>query len=362
MRALAILVTVCGALAFSLTLLPRPAPAPAPEFVRVVDHLRTRDEPVAGLSLAYGADAPPLVFARARGQWRCLSVWNAPADGARIEELLAGLLASRGAVRAEATADHWGLDGTEVLELRLHGRKLLDDPEGDVLLSARFGQASRVGGVARAHGVGSFARLGDDPRVLELDFDPLPRIGGMSALGLPPLLALRVAPPSFPGAGGPIVRVFLERAEGTLELVRSTRVPLPPAEGVDPNLSLDFAWDLVGPDGPSAIPPLRGEAYSTWAPRAPYELLADPRETEAHGVGTPELRLTLVPASGDPLVLEISAADALGRRWVRCPSSPQLARVDAATAAMLTPDAAELSDSTRDNDWDAWLRAELARR
>lgn len=361
-RALVVLVLVCAALGLAIAILPAAVPAPTPELVRARDHLRAGDEPVAGLSLSFGAGAPPLVYARARGQWRCLSVWNAPADGTRIEALLSGLLEARGAVRAQSAAAQWGLDGREALELRLHGRKLLDAEDGDVLLEARFGQASRVAGIARAHGVGSFARLGDDARVLELDFDPLPLIGGVSSEGLPPLLALRVAPPGFPGAGGPVERAFLERAEGTLELVRSRREPQPLSEGMDPNLALDFAWELRGPDGPRAIPPLRGEAFTTWAPRAPYDLLADPRMAAAQGLATPELRLTLLPAQGEPLVLEIGPADALGRRWVLCPSTPLFARVPAEVAAMLTPDAAELSDSSRDNDWDAWLRAELTRR
>ncbi|HVS18463.1 MAG TPA: hypothetical protein VMT18_07680 [Planctomycetota bacterium] len=43
-------------------------------------------------------------------------------------------------------------------------------------------------------------------------------------------------------------------------------------------------------------------------------------------------------------------------------ATPQLARIGRDVARMLTPDATELSDSSRPNAWDAWLRAELARR
>lgn len=362
MRALAVLGFSCAALGLWLARLPPTASAPVPEVVRAIDSLRTRDEPVAGLSLAFGPAAPSLTYVRARGQWRCLAVWNAPADGTRIERLLSELIDARAVVRAQSADATWGLDAQDALDLRLHGRKLLEDPAGDVLLSARFGHQSRIEGTTGFLGVGSFARLGDDPRVLELAFDPERHIEGFSGEGLPPLLALRVAPPAFPGAGAPVERVFLERAEGTLELVRSARTPQVVEPGMDPNLALEFAWDLLGPQGPRAIPPLRGEAFATWAPRAPYDLLADPREGAAHGLEPPELRLTLVPAQGEPLVLEIGAADVLGRRWVLCPGTPQLARVSAETATMLMPDAAELSENSRPNAWDAWLRAELSTR
>ena len=363
MRALAVLALLGAALGLALALAPERAPAPRPELVRVVDHLRTRDEPVAGLSVAFGADAPPLLFARSRGSWRCLSVWNAPADGERIEALLGALVDAHGVVRATADDGTWGLDDEGALEVRLHGRKLLEAEDGDVLLAARFGLPSRLEGVSRAVGVGTFARLGDDPRVLELSLDPAARIGTATLEGLPPLLAMRVAPPAFPGAGGPVERVFVERAEGgAFELARQSREPQPIEPGMDPNLALEFAWDLITSEGPRAIPPLRGEAFATWTPRAPYDLLADPRQFAEFGLERPDVRLTLVPTQGDPLVLELSAPDPLGRRWVLCRGTPQLARVPAEVAHMLTPDATELSDSSRPNAWDAWLRAELAAR
>ncbi|HVS18465.1 MAG TPA: hypothetical protein VMT18_07690 [Planctomycetota bacterium] len=363
MRGLVVLALVCAALALGVALTPGRASAPEPEVVRVVDHLRTRDEPVAGLSLAFGVDTPPFVFVRSRGQWRCLSVWNAPADGARIEALLGALVDAGGVVRAGASDGGWGLDGEDTLVLELHGRKLLDDPDGDVLLSARFGKPSLLAGVSRARSVGSFARLGDDSRVLELALEPTALVGTSTLEGLPPLLAMRVAPPAFPGAGGPVERVFVERADGSaLELVRSAREPQLVEPGMDPNLALEFAWDLVDAEGTRAIPPLRGEAFATWTPRAPYDLLADPREFAAFGLERPDVRLTLVPTQGEALVLELSAADALGRRWVLCRGTPQLARVGPDVARMLTPDATELSDSSRPNAWDAWLRAELSRR
>lgn len=363
MRALAVLAGVCAALAAAVGLAPERAAPPSPEVVHVVDHLRTRDEPVAGLSLAFGSGSPPLVFVRSRGLWRCLSVWNAPADGARIEALLGALVDADGVVRADAADAAWGFEGEDALELKLHGRKLLDDPEGDVLLDARFGKASLLAGVTYARSVGSFARLGDDARVLELSFEPGPFIGSSTLEGLPPLLAMRVAPPSFPGAGGPVERVFVERADGSaLELARTAREPQAVEPGMDPNLALEFAWDLIDDQGARAIPPLRGEAFATWTPRAPYDLLADPREFAQFGLERPDVRLTLVPTQGEPLVLELSAPDPLGRRWVLCRGTPQLARVTADVAAMLTPDAPELSDSSRPNAWDAWLRAELAAR
>ena len=363
-RALAILAGVCAALASVLALWLPPAEAvPAPEVVRVAEFLRTRDEPVAGLSLAFDGDEQRLVYARSRGLWRCLSVWNAPADGAAIELLLADLVDARGVLRAAGPGARaeFGLLGAGSLDLRLHGRKLLEDEHGDVLLQARFGAPSQVGGVLRARAVGAFASLGDDERVLELGFEPARALGAASPNGLPPLLALRVGPPGFPAPGERVVRAFLDHADGTsIELVRAERVPLPPEPGLDPNLALDFEWALLDEQGQQPIPPVRGEAYTTFAPRAPYDLLADPREFASYGLATPELKLTLVPSAGEPLVLEVSAEDVLGNRWVLCRSTPQLARVSPELAGMLVPDRATLSDAAIRNAWDAWLRAAIA--
>ena len=146
-RALAILAGVCAALASVLALWLPPAEAvSAPEVVRVAEFLRTRDEPVAGLSLAFDGDEQRLVYARSRGLWRCLSVWNAPADGAAIELLLADLVDARGVLRAAGPGARaeFGLLGAGSLDLRLHGRKLLEDEHGDVLLQARFGAPFHV--------------------------------------------------------------------------------------------------------------------------------------------------------------------------------------------------------------------------
>ena len=84
-RSLIVLSIACAALWAGLAGLGSDSQRTAarPVMVQVVDALRPGDEPVAGLSLAYDGGEERVLYARSKGLWRCLAVWNAPADGAR---------------------------------------------------------------------------------------------------------------------------------------------------------------------------------------------------------------------------------------------------------------------------------------
>ena len=338
--------------------------AHAPRLVRLADAARPGDTVVAGVSLELPPGGERVLYVRSKGVWRCVSAWGAPCEARRVEELVLGLLGARGVVRArslERRAD-FGLAPGESLGIALHGKALLDDPAGDELLRLAVGAPGRVGAGSAAASSGAFVRLEQGDEVLELDFDPRAALGPPHPRGLPPLLDPRLAAQAFPGSGRRVERLFLDRADGSgLELVRRAREALPPGPGLDPAETLDWEWLLVEGERQRVISPLRGEAYVTFAPRAPYVALDDPRRAAEHGLDTPAARLTLVPDEGDPLELELAAPGPDGSVWVRVPSVPLLALVDAATARMLLPDADELEDDTRPNAWDAWLRAELAK-
>jgi hypothetical protein len=336
------------------------ARAHAPRLVRLRDAARPGATTVAGVSVEDQRGS--VLFARSRGVWRCLSAWGAPGDGERIEGLVRALLGAQGVVRAEAPRDgvDYGLSGPEALELILHGKQLLDDPAGDELLRVRVGAASRVTGSGAVARSGSFACVAPSPRVLELDLDPRAWLD-TPAPGLPPLLDARLAPGDFPGPGRRVERVFLDRADGTtLELVRRPREARAPGEGVSAAETLDWEWLLLSGERQEVIPPLRGEAWVTWAPRAPYVGLADPSGDEALGLDAPQARLTLVPDEGEPLELVVGRSTSDGAAWVDVPSVPLRAAVAPQTLAMLLPDADELAEDARRNRWDEALLEALS--
>jgi hypothetical protein len=319
----------------------------APELVRVADLLRDGDKVVAGLSLDLELEKERHLYARSRGLWRCLSAWGAPCDGQRVEALVLGLLGARGVVldRSGEQAASFGLDSAQVVEIALHGKALLDDPEGDELLRVRFAAADSP-----------FARVSERPGVLELDFRPATALS-RPAQGLPPLLDARIYPGVFPEQGRRVERLFVQRADGaSFELVRRPREPQAQPDPAHPASALDWEWLLIEGERQVVISPLRGEAFVTWIPRAPYVALADPASAAERGLAQPRAKLTLVPDEGPTLELELGAALSEGGCWVRAPSVPLLARVDAQSAGMLLPELEELTDDGRDNRWDLALR------
>lgn len=323
-----------------------PSSGHEPRLVHLADNLRDGNKVVAGLSIDLEAGAVRHLYARSRGVWRCLSAWGAPCDGERVEKLVVGLLAARGVVLdgSGATADGFGLAGPLALEVALHGKALMDDPGGDELLRVRFAGAQSP-----------FARVAPHSRVLELDFQ-LGTALEPPAQGLPPLLDARIAPVTFPDPGQRVQQLLVQRADGPpFELVRRAREPDADPDPADPAAALDWEWWLLDGVREVALAPLRGEAYVTWMPRAPFIALADPTSADERGFGAPRAKLTLVPDGGQPLEIEVGAATQDGGLWVRSRASPALARIDAQAARMLLPALDELTDDSRDNLWDAAL-------
>jgi len=324
-----------------------PSAGHSPELVHVSDLLREGNKVVAGLSLDLEGGSQRYLYARSRGMWRCLSAWNAPCDGPRVEALVLGLLGAHGVVLdgSDAARSRFGLDGKQTVEITLHGKELLGDPKGDEVLRALFAAPDSP-----------FASLSARPGVIELDF----RLGAAvspSGEGLPPLLETRIAPGVFPPPGKRVEHVFVQRASGpSYELARRVREPQKDVDPNDPGAALGWEWWLIQGDSQVLIGPLRGEAYATWIPRAPYIALADPKSASERGLDTPSAKVTLVPDEGLPLEIELGAPLPEGGMWVRAPATPLLSRIDAHTAAMILPDLVDLTDDKRDDVWDIALR------
>ena len=324
-----------------------PSSSHAPALVHVSDLMTKDDKVVAGLSLDLEGGAQRLLYARSRGMWRCLSAWGAPCDGPRVEALVLGLIGAHGVVldASDASRPRFGLDGAQTVEIALHGKALLEDPKGDEVLRARFAAADSP-----------FAMLSARPGVLELDFWPGAAVSPAGP-GLPPLLETRIAPGVFPLPGKRVDHMFVQRANGpSYELARRTREPSQEPDPTDPGAALGWEWWLIEGERQVLMGPLRGEAYVTWIPRAPYIALADPASAAERGFDAPSAKLTLVPDEGPPLEIELGAVLPEGGMWVRAPATPLLSRIDARTAAMILPDLIDLTDDTRDNVWDLALR------
>jgi hypothetical protein len=326
-----------------------PSAGHAPELVHLAGELRGGNKVIAGLSLDLDEGRERYLYARSRGVWRCLSAWGAPCDGEHVEQLVVGLLAARGVVLdgSGATADSFGLAGPGALEIALHGKALVEDPGGDELLRVRFAGAESP-----------FVRVAPRPSVVELDF----RLGAAlkrDGEGLPPLLDTRIAPIVFPEPGQRVAQLLVQRSDGPpFELTRRAKEPSAAPDPEDPAAALDWEWWLSDGAREVALAPLRGEAYVTWIPRAPYVALADPASAPERGLAPARAKLTLVPDGGEPLEIEVGSRGPDGGLWVRTPQV--LSFIDAASARMLLPELDELTDDSRENLWDIALRKALA--
>lgn len=315
------------------------------------------DATVAGFAVQYAADGRRFRYARARGRWRALDAFNAACDDERAGAFVLGLLGSTAVRRVDDPAS-FGLQGPDSLVLSLHGKGMLSEPAGDVLLELRIGDPSRAAGAAAASG--AFARIAGEDGLFELDLDPRELLGPYSPGGFPPLLDTRLVPFEFPPPGSALRNVYLERpGQPTLELARRPREPLAPGPDVDPDLTLPFEWSLSLDGEQLDLPPWRAEGYSTFTLHARFVGLEDPREFDEHGFDEPGARLTLVSEGDESVVLEFGAATAGGGAWVLNRAASLLVTVDPATLRMLQPDVPELTDTERENLWDTFLRAEL---
>ncbi|MBK7878102.1 MAG: hypothetical protein IPJ77_20785 [Planctomycetes bacterium] len=301
---------------------------------------------VAALSVEAPGGARWL-FARSKGRWRAREAFGAFLDEAALQGWLAAILDARGVVveRDPARADAFGLGADAVVRIGLHGPKVLDAADRDVVLQFDVG---------RGAGGRTFARRAGADAVLELDRDVLAALGPIAerspqsggAVRLPALVDLHLLAGSLePGVLG-FREITLERRGGERLVLRR----VPGDDGTEPRWTL--AHDGVEED---ALPwraggflglLLRGEAIG----------FASVSEAPALGLEAPFARLVLVPDAGETIVLALSDRTAANDGWVWNRRTNLVLHVDATTHAELAPDAAAFLRKEGGNPWERWLR------
>lgn len=301
----------------------------------------------------------PYRFARSRGVWRCLTHFGLVADEAQIYALINGVLEARGAVRAvdldagDSDLDAYGLGPDGSVRITLHGRDILKREDEDVLFAFEVGRPLARGG--------SFARVDDGSRVIELDRDLAAGLRFTSrpvtGLATPPLADLHVIPNAWPGFQSGIDRVFVDRADGTGFELRREVLDGPP-DPMQPGGGAPSKWVIVDAetDEPEDAHPVLAMGFELFLARAEFAAPIDPRTVSESDLTRPDAILTIQPVEGEAVQVRFLREGLTGERVVIDGFSQTAVQVDRQIVDLLLPDIEQLVDPSRGNPWDPYLR------
>jgi len=256
-------------------------------------------------------------YGRLDGEWRCLSLFDAPCDARAVQELIDAVVQAEGLVLARSVeeAPRYGINTPETRRIVLQGPGAARAPGGDVRATLEVGAGN---------GQASFARRLGTKEIWSLSSDLGARLAQRVAPELPPLLASSLVPASRREASGGIVRVERQGAGGTLVLARRER-ELDPAQ-MQPGT---LPWTWVLDPGPGEVVDEGFESLVNALETLSYVGVLDPATKGALGLDAPLATITFRPREGAPLVLAFGARDATGgAAWVA--ASGTLYRLSAA--------------------------------
>lgn len=312
-----------------------------PRIERLVAADRLAGERVAAISIEKGSGT--LLYGRKQGLWRCREAFGAVCDEAQVRALLASFADARGVERAAGagTEAAYGLAAAERTTMRFHGPKALEASDGDVLLAFEVGRSFPEGPNGRA-----FIREVGSDRILEIDRDPARTLAGGGG-SIPPLVDAHFLAGSLAGEFRGFREIRVEPRGG--EALRITRDPNAPADA-----SSD--WILERGTRREAFPGWRvGGYFGLWL-RGRFDAFESPLRPTELGLAPPAAVVTLVPESGEPIELAVSAVDFAHRARVWNRRTNVVGVVSAEIQELLAPRAELFTDTTRPNPWEAWLR------
>lgn len=328
----------------------RAAAQPLEKLIALADAQRTR---VAALSLeAPGRDVHWLL-ARSKGRWRVREAFGAFADEELVQELLAALLDARGIVveeRQDAGAlASLGFAREQLVTLGLHGPKVLDAPDRDLIASVELG--ARVRGAP-----GRFARRGGgDPRVLELDRDLGRFLGTLAPGELPPLVDRHLIAGALESGALGLRRMTSTRRDGSvIEIARA-------AESGDEQAGPPRWTISASGSAPRECPVWRAGGYMGAWMRGLAQGFAPSSRAAELGLDAPFARVRLEPDRGAPIELAIGDLEPDRSAYVWNRATNVLMRIDATLHAQLAPDVEAFLDLTRPNPWEIFLQSRAPR-
>jgi hypothetical protein len=275
-------------------------------------------------------------YGRLAGEWRCLSLFDAPADGRAVQGLIDAVVGAEGLVHSRAVADapRYGINVPTTARIVLQGPG-----------AAQGGDVRAVLEVGAGHGQGCFVRRQGTKEIWSVAGDLATTLAARLAPGIPPLLAPTLVPARWREESGGIVRVEREGAGETLVLERRER-ELDPATAQPGTLP----WTWVLAPGAGEVEHEGFESFVTRLESLAYVAVLEPATRAELGLEPPLARVTLVPRTGSPLVLAFGARDERGAPvWVE--ASGTLYRVESsALDGVFAPRAALLAELVKANE------------
>jgi hypothetical protein len=269
-------------------------------------------------------------YGRIAGEWRCLSLFDAPADGRALQGLIDTVVGTEGLVhtREVAAAPRYGINVPETARIFLQGPAAAQG--GDVRAALEVGAGNGQGCFARRQGTKEIWSVAGDLRAT---------LAQRVAPGLPPLLAASLVPAKWREESGGIVRV--ERAGAGEPLVVERRERELDPTTMQPGM-LPWTWVLA--PGADEVVEDGFERFVGRLENLAYDGVLDPKTRAGLGLEPPLARVTLVPRSGAPLVLAFGTRDVEGAPvWIE--ASGTLYRVAASELdAVFAPRAALLAE------------------
>lgn len=340
MRALFVLVAaVLGLTLLERTLAQRSGEGEADSIATLMDaEERARvSANVAAVKLKLPGMRETLLFARTQGEWRCLSLAQAPASTRAIQDVVDALFAARGLVVASGSdVQPYGLAPEDRTELSFHGTRVLSAEDADTLVTVHVGR-----GAGSGIDVGTFATIvrEDKGTILALDGELARRLAPRPGTGLPSLLDPHVVPASWSTRAQGPRRIRVERLGA-------------PAYTLEQDGEL---WKLVPSRGETrACHRLLARGYTLFLARIPFAAVL-PKNTES-GLDSPRGIVTVTPVQGDDLVLELGDVLPDGSVIVRNNDTGNVFAIEGDIVPLLFPEPDALVDPERGNPWDPYLR------
>jgi hypothetical protein len=311
-----------------------------PAVERLVSADRLAGGKVAAITIESGGGA--ILYARKKGLWRSREAHGAVCREAAVRELLADFLDARGVARASAARGEatYGFGSAHTLRVILHGPKVLDSDDQDVLFAFEVGRSS-----AEGPGERSFVRERGSDRIFEIDRDPRRLLETPMGSLLPPLVDTRILAGSLAEGFRGFREFRIETPGGS-----SFRVALEPGE------EESAAWYLDRGNGHESFPGWRVGGYIGLWLRGRFEETESPSAAKALHFDPPAAIVHIEADGSDPIELWISAVDDRNRirAWNRSANVVQV--LPARLAPQLAPTAEMFLDASRPNPWEEWLR------
>ncbi|MBI5362127.1 MAG: hypothetical protein HZA53_03040 [Planctomycetes bacterium] len=336
-----LLLTVLLAAAFALRAACGSRASAPPELAleRLVRAVEASDKTVAAVSVEVPGRGVRWLFARSKGRWRAREAFGAFLDERAFQAWFADVLDARGVRIAEvgARAAVYGFTEGATLRLALHGPRVLDAPDADVMVAFELAR----GGDGRV-----FARRPGEQALLELDRDLLAPLGALEPGALPPLVDRHLLAASLDAEATGFRSVSIEHV-GRAPLVLTR---------MDAAVGQDAHWKLAHDGREDEALAWRAGGFTSLCLRGEALGFGPSSDAKALGLDAPLVKLVLTPDHGEPIELALGERTASGEAWVWNRKTNLVLRIDGRMHAELAPEARAFLDPDGGTPWERWLQ------